>query len=130
MAYYQADEIRRLIENWASWTGDGAGQVYSTSPIAWTDEAYAKREARAGFVVKVIGVDAQLAHEALQDMDAKHAKALKLYYLSPLTAETVARKYFRCGRRTYYYLVERAHPEFWSCYCTRKDRSATRPIYA
>lgn len=123
MAYYQADEIRRLIENWASWSGDGAGQVYATSPIAWSDEVYAKREARlSGPVVKVIGIDASITHDTLGDMDPKLAKALKLYYLSSLTSETIARQYFRCGRRTYYRLVELSHPEFWTHYTTRKAR--------
>lgn len=123
MAYYQADEIKRLIENWASWSGDGAGQIYSTSPIAWNEETYAKREARmSGPVVKVIGVDASITQDTLQDMDARLAKALKLYYLSSLTSETIARQYFRCGRRTYYRLVELAHPDFWNHYTTRKAR--------
>lgn len=123
MAYYQAEEIQRLIENWASWSGDGAGQVYATSPIAWTDDIYARREARmSGPIVKPIALDASITQGALGDMDQKHAKALKLYYLSSLTSETIARQYFRCGRRSYYRLVELAHPEFWTHYTTRKAR--------
>lgn len=112
------------MENWRAWSGDGAGAIYSVSPIAWSDEQYAKREARAfGNVVKVIGIDASLTDDALKDMPAKFAKALKFYYLSSLTAEIIARTHFQCSPRKYYYLVAEAHPEFWHHFQTRRKRS-------
>lgn len=124
--YYQRDEIRRLIENWKAWYGDGAGQVYSISPIAWSEEIYAKREAMmSGPVVKAIGIDASITDGALKDMDLKHSKALKLYYTSDLTADRICREHFsgKIKARTFWYYVARAHLEFWDAYQRRRKRS-------
>ena len=126
MAYFQGDEIRRLIENWAAWSGDGA-VLYGVSPIAWSEDQYARREARSnGNVVKVVGVDASLTNDALGDMPGKFAKALKLYYLSSLTAGIIARTHFHCSPRKYYYLVAEAHPEFWHHFQKRRQSTWTK----
>lgn len=141
MMHPQQDEIRRLVENWAMWTGDQKGAVYSVSPIAWTEMAYAKLEVNRSRidVIKPIGADAQLTGEALAAMGAREARALKAYCLSSLTAEMIAREHLRCSTRTYQQLVAQAHSDFWEAYCrirsgaaayvdeVRRVRDAARP---
>lgn len=126
MIHPKQDEIRRLIENWQAWTGDGKGAVYSTSPIAWTDEAYGKLEQRRSQVnvIKPIGAEAQLTGETLVAMPAREARALKAYYLSSMTAQLIAREYLRCSRRTFVTLVARGHSSFWELYLARKRGAA------
>lgn len=126
MTHPHADEIRRLVENWAAWTGDQKGQVYGTCPIAWTDVDYAKLEQRRSRtnVIKPIGAEAQLTGEALAAMPGREARAIKAYYLSSLPAVQVAHEYFRCARRTYDTLVMRGHSSFWCAYQERLLRAA------
>lgn len=126
MIHPHADEIRRLVENWAAWTGDAKGAVYSVSPIAWTEEAAARREASSSrlYVIKPIGADAQLTGDTLAAMIPRLAKALKVYCLTSLTAEMAAREHLRCSRRTYFDLVVRAHDAFWNGYQERRRSAA------
>lgn len=125
MIHPQHDEIRRLIENWAAWTGDHKGAVYATNPIAWTNEAYARLEASRSRVnvIKPIGAEAQLTGEALADIDGREGMALKAYHLSSLPRVQLAREYLRCGVRTFECLVLRAHSSFWEAYRKRVDRA-------
>jgi hypothetical protein len=127
MRHPKEDEIRRLVENWAAWTGDQAGAVYSVSPIAWDEATYARREAAHArpYVVKSIGVDAQLTGEALAAMVPREARALKCFCLSSLTAAMVAREHMHCSVRTYDVLVNRGLSAFWELYSAR-EREAWR----
>lgn len=126
MKHPHEDEIRRLVENWAAWTGDAKGAVYATSPIAWTEEAYTRREVSRSqlYVIKPIGAEAQLTGEALAAMAPREARALKAWCLSSLTADMAAREYLHCSRRTYDLLVSRALDAFWNAYQARISRAA------
>lgn len=128
MIHPQQDEIRRLVENWAAWTGDRKGAVYSTCPLCWTEAEYERRETRLARtdVIKPIGAEAQLTGEVLAVMDRRESKALQAYYTRFETAETIARKYLHCSRRTYYALVLRAHSAFWDGYQERRRTAALR----
>jgi hypothetical protein len=89
--------------------------------------AYAMREANLSrtYVIKSIGADAQLTGDALAAMVPRESRALKVYYLSSITAAMAAREYLRCSERTYRTLVSGAHSSFWNLYCTRKDHAAS-----
>lgn len=126
MIHPQQDEIRRLVENWAAWTGDGKGEVYSISPIAWSEAAYARTEAARArlYVIKPIGAEAQLTGETIAAMQSRLARALKVYCLTSLTAAMAAREYLHCSRRCYFDLVARAHDAFWNGYQERVRAAA------
>ncbi len=123
--YYKADEIRRLIENWAAWTGDGKGRVYSTSPIAWDELHAAIREQQRArtAVIRPIGAEAQVTGEVLLAMAGKWSRALKYHYTSSLTADMIARDYLHCSRRTFFSILSEAHPDFWQRYSDRLQSS-------
>lgn len=127
MKHPNQDEIRRLIENWAAWTGDAKGAVYSVSPIAWSEAAYARTEASRSrlYVIKPIGAEAQLTGETLAAMVPREARALKVWCLSALTAEMAAREHLHCSTRTYDLLVSRALDSFWNGYHDRKRGAAS-----
>lgn len=128
MIHPQQDEIRRLIENWAAWTGDSKGAVYSTCPLCWTEAEYERRETRLARTdaIKPIGAEAQLTGEVLRAMDRREARALQAYYTRFETAETLARRYLRCSKSTFHRLVLRAHSDFWERYQERRRTAAER----
>lgn len=128
MIHPQQDEIRRLVENWAAWTGDAKGAVYAVNPIAWTEAMYASAEERRARtnVIRPIGAEAQLTGEALSAMDKREARALKVYYTSSLTVEMAAAELMHCSKRTFQILVARAHSAFWEAYLALKESAARR----
>lgn len=128
MIHPKQDEIQRLVENWAAWTGDQKGAVYSVSPIAWSEAAYARSEASRSrlYVIKPIGAEAQLTGEALAGMAPREARALKVYCLSALTAELAAREHLKCSRSAYLLLVARGHDAFWNGYQDRLHTATRR----
>lgn len=109
MAYYREEETRNLIENFARWAGDGEGIRCAMSTLG---VLLSELMRKPGPLIPTLGIEAGRTGEALEAMEPKHARALVLYHADGRVADSKARE-LGVSRRTFYSLVEYAHPLFW-----------------
>ena len=115
MAYYQEDEVRRLITNVAMWCGDG--ESVSGCGGMWAQVARSARQQwRSDFRIPAIGIDALPTKDALEFIGESLSSALMVYYLSSLTFEMQAREILGIAKSTYHQRLEVGHPLFMNAY--------------
>lgn len=122
MAYYEEDEVRRLITNMAQWSGDGASVGASASN--WEREVV-DGGWRSDFKIPALGIDVPPTKEALKRIGEYLAAPLCVYYLSSLTFEMQAREILSCAKSTYHSRLERGHLAFMEAY--REEVERRRP---
>lgn len=130
MAYYEEDEVRRLITNLAQWSGDGVAIRSSSS--TWGAIA---REIRAGwrssFILPALGIDAAPTASALEKIGERLAKPLWTYYTSSLTFDMQADDIMGIAKSTYHRRLEEAHIAFMAAYREQLEvRKARLHAYA
>lgn len=125
---YEADLVRRLIDNWARWPG-WAGHTGTRSTLAWLDDFVSnKRQGDYAATVPVMGGEAADTHRALGRMSAELSEALVIYYtwrgtvsekLIELAKKRPDRE--RMSKRTFFRRVSDAHPVFITEYRGARD---------
>jgi hypothetical protein len=129
MAYYEEEEVRRLITNMAMWTGDGESpggcggmwaRVTSEQRLQW----------RSDFRIPAIGVDALPTKDALELIGPSLAAALCTYYLSSLTFEMQAREILHISKSTYHQRLEVGHPLFMNAFRESVERRRGKVVHA
>lgn len=131
--HYQSAEIGRLIEQLARWPGWN-GATSNASTLSWiADLQSRRRQDEFGPSVPVLGGEAADTMEALRRIDILQAECLNAYYAGRGTLERrlweVNRRRpakARISRRTFYRLLDAAHPAFWEAYCV--VRAAARIV--
>lgn len=121
--HYQAAEIARLIDQLARWPGWN-GCSSSSSSMAWLADMQSRRRAdEFGPSIPVLGGESADTMEALRRIDPLLAECLTAFYS---VRGTVDRRVWevnrrrrgaaRISRRTFYRVVDEAHPAFWAQY--------------
>jgi hypothetical protein len=123
MAYYEHEEVRRLITNLAMWRGEGESVSGCGGMWARAQTARGTRESwRSDFRIPAIGVDAAPTKEALELIGGTLSEALFTYYLSSLTFEMQAAD-LGCAKSTYHQRLEVAHLQFMLAYREAVERN-------
>jgi hypothetical protein len=121
MAYYEEDEVRRLITNVVMWNGDG--ESVSGCGGMWARVIQAARQQwRSDFRIPALGYDALPTKDALELIGETLSSALMVYYLSSLTFEMQAREILGVAKSTYHQRLEVAHPVFMNAYREAVER--------
>jgi hypothetical protein len=119
--YPEAELVQRLMENWARWPG-WAGHVGARSTLAWLDDFVSnKRQGDYAPSIPVMGGEAADTHRALGAMRHDLAQALIVHYTwrgtaSEKLAELFKKQGVEISKRTFFYRVGDAHPEFMGKY--------------
>lgn len=109
MAFYREEETRSAIENFVRWRGDGASVRSAMSILGVLRTELTHR----GPAIPSIGIDAGRTEQALERMGERQARALVLYHGTDRSGEASAAE-LGCSRRTFYSLLEAAHPAYWA----------------
>jgi hypothetical protein len=110
MAYYEADEVGRLICNLAQWNGDSPIRSASS---AWNSIAREVRSSwRSSFEIPVVGIDTGPTATALERIGETFSSALWTYHLSSLGFEDQARLILGIAKSTYHARLELGHMQF------------------
>jgi hypothetical protein len=130
MAYYEVDEVRRLICNLAQWNGD---QPVRSCSSLWGRLVREVRQGwRSSFDLPVVGIDAAPASVALEKIGETFSSALWTYHLSSLGFEEQAREILGIAKSTYHTRLEMGHMLFMNAFreAVHSDRAAAVHTYA
>jgi hypothetical protein len=133
MAYHREEEVRRLIENYACWMGDGVVQSRRGCIVlrALRGIRCAMGEAE---LPNTLGIEAGHTQAALNRLAMELHQALMVFHTSDLTFELQARQRARCSKSTYHRRLAEAHPlfiaEFEDQVIGAKQRSDARIAHA
>lgn len=125
MAYYQEDEVHRLITNMRQWSGDGA-PIRSAASVWDSIRREVRRSWRSSFTLPTLGIDVTPATEALEAIGATMAQALVAFHTSSLSFEQQAREICHCAKSTYHTRLDMAHVLFMNAYGEKKQEQQAR----
>jgi hypothetical protein len=128
VAYYEEDQVHRLITNLAQWKGDGVGvpgcgQLWDEEKINARDT---NREWRSSFRIPAIGIDAEITERTLARLEPIHRAAVWIYHTSSLTFELQAKERMSMAKSTYHQKLVEGHSLFMDAYTEEREISKGR----
>lgn len=126
MSYYQQEEVRRLIENYVAWRGDGVVHGPRGCIMARALSSIRRELDPRGTFPVTLGIDAGYTGAALQRLTGKLRAALLTYYTSELTFLRQARDVLHVNRSTYHRRLEDAHVRFMRAYRDEREAGSAR----